>query len=144
MKKTASNVQSLQDVQDVEFVTIERRPFGKSEPQQLVRLADTEISFDSLGIQRTVVLETEQNQRHGIYTTVLKPNLESENDLQLTLDSNLQQISKLSQHLENNQQQLLEGTTKSIVSEQQNNWPSMTSNCMMPCALSFGPRINSR
>lgn len=117
VKKTASNVQSLQNVPDEEFVTIEKRPFGKAKPQQLVRLADTEISFDSLGVQRTVVLETEQNYRYGIYTTVLKPQLE--NDLQ----------------------KLSEGTANAL--EQQDNWPSMTA-IELYDAMRFKQRIENQ
>ena len=67
-------------------MTIERA-FGKGEPQQIVFFADTEILFDSLGIQRTVVLETDDNQRVGIYTTALKP---EENEQPLSLEDNLQ------------------------------------------------------
>ena len=67
VKKTASNIQSLVDVPDEKFVTIER-PFGSVEPQQIVCLADTEISFDFLGVLWAVVLETDENLRHGIFT----------------------------------------------------------------------------
>jgi len=72
VKKTNLNVQSMKEISDDEFITIEKRSLGKEEPQQIVRLADIEMSFTDLGVQRTVILETDKNLRHGIYTTALK------------------------------------------------------------------------
>lgn len=120
VKKTASNVQSLINVPDEEFVTIER-PFGKGEPQKIGSEADTEISFDSLGIQRTVVLETDENHRCGIFTMNL--NLNEDNELKGSPKDDFQLVSGNSQLLFDQQ----EVTTESISSlPQEPKWPVMT------------------
>lgn len=114
VKKTVPNVQSLLEIPDEEFFTFER-PVGKGEPQQIIRVADTEISFESLGTQRTIVLEMDDEQRAGIYTTALKPNFDVEQPLS---EGNFQPILKNTHQKMDNQQLLLEGSTDSV-SEQQ-------------------------
>ena len=126
VKKTTSNVQSLLDVSDEEFITIER-PFGIDAPQQnIVYVADTETSFDSLGVQRTVILETDENKRIGIYTTALKPHFDNEPQSFKTSHS---QLEKANQYLKDNQPLLLEETTKPVSLEQNERlicWTKMT------------------
>ena len=116
VKKTKPNLQSLLDVPDEEFFSFEGE-FGKGESQRIIRLADTEIPFESLGTQRTVVLEMDNEQRAGIYTTALKPKKEDEQ--QLSSEENDQPALKNSEQKMDNQQLLLEGSTKFVSSEQQ-------------------------
>jgi len=127
---------------DEEFVTI-KRSFGKGEPQQLVRLADTEIPFTDLGIQRTVVLETSVNERIGIYTTALKPLVD--NEQQSSLEDNPQLISEFCP-LQSNRQFLLEEATESILSERNplsNRSPVMTAIELLD-AMRFKQRIENQ
>jgi len=48
-------------------------PLGKTDKQQIVNVADTTLDFPGLGRQRTVILETNEQKRVGIYTTAPCP-----------------------------------------------------------------------
>ncbi len=74
VKRTSSNVQRLNEVNDDEFVSVDiEMPLGKTDKQHIINVADTTLDFPELGRQRTVILETNKQKRVGIYTTAPHP-----------------------------------------------------------------------
>lgn len=73
VKQYANNRSLLAAVPAAEFVEVNEMSIGKEENKQVVALADTTCAFPHLGQKRVVVLETNQQQRLGIYTTASHP-----------------------------------------------------------------------
>jgi hypothetical protein len=73
VKQLANNRQQLAAAASDEFIEVAQMPMGKNGDNQVVALADTTCTFPHLGAKRVVLLETNQDQRLGIYTAAPHP-----------------------------------------------------------------------
>lgn len=76
VKKTSMNVKLLAEIPEEAFVGLSESDevrIGKEDEHHAVRIADIPVDFPGVGTRRVVVLETEEAQRIGIYTTALHP-----------------------------------------------------------------------
>ena len=102
VKRTSTNLHLLAEVPDDAFVEMpgEMR-IGKEDKHKVVRISDTTLDFPRLGIQRVVVLETEEHKRIGIYTTALHPSKASLDDPQVMTTIALMDAMRFKQRIEN-------------------------------------------
>ncbi|MBN1427767.1 MAG: hypothetical protein JXB07_05230 [Anaerolineae bacterium] len=75
VKDTTTNRALLADVDAQDFVAVEEEvTVGKSDREhRVVQVADEDVPFPDLGIQRVVVLETDAGDRLGILAAALRP-----------------------------------------------------------------------
>lgn len=102
VKRTNGNVNRLDAVNDNEFVATETEmALGKTDRQHIVNVADTTLDFPRLGRQRTVILETNEQKRIGIYTTAPFPGDVPLSDAQGMSTIRLMDVMRYKQRIEN-------------------------------------------
>ena len=101
VKQFANNRCLLANVPAAEFVQVNDMPIGKEDSQEVVALADTTCTFAQLGEKRVVVLETNQEQRLGIYTTARHPSQTGLDDPHTMTTLALVDALRLKQRIEN-------------------------------------------
>ena len=71
-KVATGNVKLLAEIPEEAFVGLSESDevrIGKEDEHHAVRIADIPVDFPGVGTKRVVVLETEEAQRIGIYTS---------------------------------------------------------------------------
>jgi hypothetical protein len=103
IKDTTTNRRLLADVPQSAFVSVAGTiQVGKSERMhQVVRVADTQVTFPDLGPRRVVVLETEAGTRIGIYSTALHPRQTTLDDQRAMTTIRLMDTMRFKQQVEN-------------------------------------------
>lgn len=102
MKKTAPNQAVLAQIPNDAFEPVSTKmTIGKSDKRQICYIADTRVSLPHLGDSRVVVLETDDQQRIGIYTSAPSPAETSLDDKRCMSTDDVLEALRLQQHIEN-------------------------------------------
>jgi hypothetical protein len=102
VKNTSVNQQLLAAIPNEDFVPLPATmTLGKVQQSQVLQLADTQVTFPDLGVQRVLVLETDQPSRVGIYTTAAAPKETTLADERSLTTIGLLETMRLKQRIEN-------------------------------------------
>ncbi|MCP4262001.1 MAG: hypothetical protein GY774_31540 [Planctomycetes bacterium] len=101
VKKFANNAQQLAAISPDDFVEVSEMVVGKDDRKQVMALADTTCTFPHLGEKRVVVLQTNQENRLGIYTAAPHPAQTSLDDQNAISTIGLLNAMRFKQRIEN-------------------------------------------
>ena len=102
VKNTKTNVEALAQIPDHAFVPVcAEMMIGKSHKRQVERIADAKVSLPHLGESRVVTLETNDEQRIGIYAPAPIPAESRLDDDRCMSAVDVLEAVRLQQHVEN-------------------------------------------